>query len=56
MGRLPSLGPSDLSTMNETGVLESAWRVYQARGTLSRQAKVTGRGVELPFEHFCPTG
>lgn len=55
MWQLPSLSPSDLSTMNETELLETACRVYQARGTLSSQAKVTSRGLELPFEHFYPT-
>lgn len=47
MWQLPPLSPSDLSTMNEAEVLESAWCVYQARGALSSQDMVTSRGVEL---------
>lgn len=39
MWQLPSLGPSDLSTVNEAEVLESGRRVYQAGGTLSSQDK-----------------
>lgn len=47
MWQLPPLSPSDLSTMNEAEVLESAWCVYQAGGALSSRDMVTSRGVEL---------
>lgn len=55
MWQLPSLGPSDLSTMNETEVADSAWHVYQAGGTLSSHARVPNSGVKLSFEHFSST-